>query len=108
MSSTGHPGARLPHCSSALLLVPCTAGFGLQLRLALVVLAVFPLVVGATELQKRYLEAAHARAATQIAGAAVANLCMVVAAHGHVEAELAGHTLRREAQTRRLGPAWLD
>ncbi|RCV32368.1 hypothetical protein SETIT_6G253500v2 [Setaria italica] len=71
--------------NSALLLVACTAGFVLQWRLALVLLAVFPLVVGATVLQKMFmkgfsgdLEAAHARA-TQIAGEAVANLRTVAA-----------------------------
>jgi len=71
--------------NSALMLVACTAGFVLQWRLALVLLAVFPLVVGATVLQKMFmkgfsgdLEAAHARA-TQIAGEAVANLRTVAA-----------------------------
>nr|CAB3483843.1 unnamed protein product [Digitaria exilis] len=71
--------------NSALLLVACTAGFVLQWRLALVLLAVFPLVVAATVLQKMFLkgfsgdlEAAHARA-TQIAGEAVANLRTVAA-----------------------------
>lgn len=39
--------------NSALLLVACTAGFILQWRLALVLIAVFPLVVGATILQVR-------------------------------------------------------
>jgi ATP-binding cassette, subfamily B (MDR/TAP), member 1 len=37
--------------NSALMLVACTAGFILQWRLALVLIAVFPLVVGATVLQ---------------------------------------------------------
>jgi len=71
--------------NSALLLVACTAGFVLQWRLALVLLAVFPLVVAATVLQKMFLqgfsgdlEAAHSRA-TQIAGEAVANLRTVAA-----------------------------
>ncbi|KAL6662036.1 hypothetical protein ACP70R_001420 [Stipagrostis hirtigluma subsp. patula] len=71
--------------NSALMLVACTAGFVLQWRLALVLLAVFPLVVGATVLQKMFmkgfsgdLEAAHARA-TQIAGEAVANVRTVAA-----------------------------
>ncbi|WVZ91622.1 hypothetical protein U9M48_037768 [Paspalum notatum var. saurae] len=71
--------------NSALMLVACAAGFALQWRLAMVLLAVFPLVVGATVLQKMFmkgfsgdLEAAHARA-TQIAGEAVANLRTVAA-----------------------------
>jgi ATP-binding cassette, subfamily B (MDR/TAP), member 1 len=71
--------------NSALLLVACTAGFVLQWRLAMVLLAVFPLVVAATVLQKMFmkgfsgdLEAAHARA-TQIAGEAVANVRTVAA-----------------------------
>uniref|UniRef100_A0ACD5ZP59 Uncharacterized protein n=1 Tax=Avena sativa TaxID=4498 RepID=A0ACD5ZP59_AVESA len=71
--------------NSALMLVACTAGFVLQWRLALVLLAVFPLVVGATVLQKMFmkgfsgdLEGAHARA-TQIAGEAVANMRTVAA-----------------------------
>uniref|UniRef100_M8CEX9 ABC transporter B family member 1 n=1 Tax=Aegilops tauschii TaxID=37682 RepID=M8CEX9_AEGTA len=71
--------------NSALMLVACTAGFVLQWRLALVLLAVFPLVVGATVLQKMFmkgfsgdLEAAHAKA-TQIAGEAVANVRTVAA-----------------------------
>ncbi|KAF0900853.1 hypothetical protein E2562_035488 [Oryza meyeriana var. granulata] len=71
--------------NSALMLVACTAGFVLQWRLALVLLAVFPLVVGATVLQKMFLkgfsgdlERAHARA-TQIAGEAVANVRTVAA-----------------------------
>uniref|UniRef100_A0A0D9XAZ8 ABC transporter B family member 1 n=1 Tax=Leersia perrieri TaxID=77586 RepID=A0A0D9XAZ8_9ORYZ len=76
--------------NSALMLVACTAGFVLQWRLALVLLAVFPLVVGATVLQKMFLkgfsgdlERAHARA-TQIAGEAVANV-RTVAAFGSEE-----------------------
>uniref|UniRef100_A0A0E0LY19 Uncharacterized protein n=1 Tax=Oryza punctata TaxID=4537 RepID=A0A0E0LY19_ORYPU len=80
--------------NSALMLVACTAGFVLQWRLALVLLAVFPLVVGATVLQKMFLkgfsgdlERAHARA-TQIAGEAVANV-RTVAAFGS-EAKIAG------------------
>ncbi|XP_010234205.1 ABC transporter B family member 1 [Brachypodium distachyon] len=71
--------------NSALMLVACTAGFVLQWRLALVLLAVFPLVVAATVLQKMFmkgfsgdLEGAHARA-TQIAGEAVANVRTVAA-----------------------------
>ncbi|CAO2186505.1 unnamed protein product [Urochloa humidicola] len=71
--------------NTALMVVACTAGLVLQWRLALVLLAVFPLVVGATVLQKMFmkgfsgdLEAAHARA-TQIAGEAVANLRTVAA-----------------------------
>ncbi|KAL5220578.1 hypothetical protein ABZP36_025291 [Zizania latifolia] len=71
--------------NSALMLIACTAGFVLQWRLALVLLAVFPLVVGATVLQKMFLkgfsgdlERAHARA-TQIAGEAVANVRTVAA-----------------------------
>ncbi|CAD6265116.1 unnamed protein product [Miscanthus lutarioriparius] len=91
--------------NSALMLVACTAGFVLQWRLALVLLAVFPLVVGATVLQKMFmkgfgdLEAAHARA-TQIAGEAVANLRTVAAFNaerkitGLFEANLCG-PLRR-------------
>ncbi|KAG0490076.1 hypothetical protein HPP92_006939 [Vanilla planifolia] len=69
----------------ALLLVACTAGFILQWRLALVLIAVFPVVVAATVLQKMFLkgfsgdlEAAHAKA-TQIAGEAVANVRTVAA-----------------------------
>jgi hypothetical protein len=61
--------------NSTLLLVACTAGLVLQWRLALLLLAVFPLVVAATVLQKMFikgfsgdLEAAHART-TQIATA---------------------------------------
>jgi ATP-binding cassette subfamily B (MDR/TAP) protein 1 len=71
--------------NSALMLVAFTAGFILQWRLALVLLGVFPLVVGATVLQKMFmkgfsgdLEGAHARA-TQIAGEAVANVRTVAA-----------------------------
>ncbi|KAF9596368.1 hypothetical protein IFM89_009716 [Coptis chinensis] len=71
--------------NSALLLVACTAGFVLQWRLALVLIAVFPVVVAATVLQKMFmkgfsgdLEAAHAKA-TQIAGEAVANVRTVAA-----------------------------
>lgn len=37
--------------NSALMVVACTVGFALQWRLALVLLAVFPLVVAATVLQ---------------------------------------------------------
>ncbi|CAI8602482.1 unnamed protein product [Vicia faba] len=65
--------------NTALMLVACTAGFVLQWRLALVLVAVFPVVVAATVLQKMFmsgfsgdLEAAHAKA-TQLAGEAIAN-----------------------------------
>ncbi|XP_071910581.1 ABC transporter B family member 1-like [Coffea arabica] len=71
--------------NSALMLVACTAGFVLQWRLALVLVAVFPVVVAATVLQKMFmkgfsgdLEAAHAKG-TQLAGEAVANLRTVAA-----------------------------
>ncbi|KAL1819538.1 hypothetical protein ACET3Z_014407 [Daucus carota] len=71
--------------NSALLLVACTAGFVLQWRLALVLMAVFPIVVAATVLQKMFmegfsgdLEAIHAKA-TQLAGEAVGNLRTVAA-----------------------------
>ncbi|KAJ6791076.1 PGP1 isoform X1 [Iris pallida] len=71
--------------NSALMLVACTAGFVLQWRLALVLVAVFPIVVAATVLQKMFmkgfsgdLEAAHAKA-TQIAGEAVSNVRTVAA-----------------------------
>lgn len=71
--------------NSALMLVACTAGFVLQWRLALVLVAVFPVVVAATVLQKMFmtgfsgdLEAAHAKA-TQLAGEAVSNLRTVAA-----------------------------
>ncbi|KAI3799535.1 hypothetical protein L1987_34834 [Smallanthus sonchifolius] len=71
--------------NSALMLVACTAGFVLQWRLALVLVAVFPLVVAATVLQKMFmqgfsgdLEGAHAKA-TQLAGEAVANMRTVAA-----------------------------
>lgn len=71
--------------NSALMLVACTAGFVLQWRLALVLIAVFPVVVAATVLQKMFmsgfsgdLEAAHAKA-TQLAGEAVANVRTVAA-----------------------------
>ncbi|XP_008789538.3 LOW QUALITY PROTEIN: ABC transporter B family member 1-like [Phoenix dactylifera] len=71
--------------NSALMLVACTAGFVLQWRLALVLVAVFPVVVAATVLQKMFLkgfsgdlEKAHAKA-TQIAGEAVANVRTVAA-----------------------------
>lgn len=69
----------------ALLLVACGAGFVLEWRLALVLMAVFPVVVAATVLQKMFmtgfsgdLEASHAKA-TQIAGEAVANVRTVAA-----------------------------
>ncbi|KAG1361415.1 ABC transporter B family member 1 [Cocos nucifera] len=71
--------------NSALMLVACTAGFVLQWRLAFVLIAVFPVVVAATVLQKMFmegfsgdLERAHAKA-TQIAGEAVANVRTVAA-----------------------------
>ncbi|KAG9441707.1 hypothetical protein H6P81_017561 [Aristolochia fimbriata] len=71
--------------NSALMLVACTAGFVLQWRLALVLIAVFPVVVAATVLQKMFmqgfsgdLEASHAKA-TQLAGEAVANVRTVAA-----------------------------
>ncbi|KAL8204935.1 hypothetical protein R6Q57_010558 [Mikania cordata] len=71
--------------NSALMLVACTAGFVLQWRLALVLIAVFPVVVAATVLQKMFmegfsgdLEGAHANA-TQLAGEAVANMRTVAA-----------------------------
>ncbi|KAI5665259.1 hypothetical protein M9H77_24582 [Catharanthus roseus] len=71
--------------NSALMLVACTAGFVLQWRLALVLVAVFPVVVAANVLQKMFmkgfsgdLEAAHAKG-TQLAGEAVANLRTVAA-----------------------------
>ncbi|GAB4856643.1 Multidrug resistance protein 1 [Ancistrocladus abbreviatus] len=71
--------------NSALMLVACTAGFVLQWRLALVLIAVFPVVVAATVLQKMFmkgfsgdLEAAHAKA-TQLAGEAVSNIRTVAA-----------------------------
>ncbi|GAB2272304.1 Multidrug resistance protein 1 [Dionaea muscipula] len=71
--------------NSALMLVACTAGFVLQWRLALVLIAVFPVVVAATVLQKIFmtgfsgdLEAAHAKA-TQLAGEAVSNVRTVAA-----------------------------
>ncbi|KAF5205821.1 Abc transporter b family member [Thalictrum thalictroides] len=71
--------------NSALMLVACTAGFVLQWRLALVLVAVFPVVVAATVLQKMFmkgfsgdLEAAHAQS-TQLAAEAVANVRTVAA-----------------------------
>ncbi|GFP90775.1 ABC transporter b family member 1 [Phtheirospermum japonicum] len=71
--------------NSALMLVACSAGFVLEWRLALVLVAVFPVVVAATVLQKMFLtgfsgdlEAAHAKA-TQLAGEAVANVRTVAA-----------------------------
>ncbi|KAL8168297.1 hypothetical protein V2J09_009796 [Rumex salicifolius] len=75
----------------ALMLVACTAGFVLQWRLALVLIAVFPVVVAATVLQKMFmkgfsgdLEAAHAKA-TQLAGEAVSNLRTVAAFNSEVK-----------------------
>ncbi|GAB2300622.1 Multidrug resistance protein 1 [Dionaea muscipula] len=80
--------------NSALLLVACTAGFVLQWRLALVLIAVFPVVVAATVLQKMFmkgfsgdLEAAHAKA-TQLAGEAVSNVRTVAAFNS--EAKIVG------------------
>ncbi|XP_076950101.1 ABC transporter B family member 1-like [Bidens hawaiensis] len=71
--------------NSALMLVACTAGFVLQWRLALVLVAVFPVVVAATVLQKMFmqgfsgdLEGSHVKA-TQLAGEAVANMRTVAA-----------------------------
>ncbi|KAL8259643.1 hypothetical protein R6Q59_027596 [Mikania micrantha] len=71
--------------NSALMLVACTAGFVLQWRLALVLVAVFPVVVAATVLQKMFmqgfsgdLEGAHLKA-TQLAGEAVTNVRTVAA-----------------------------
>ncbi|KAI5399571.1 Multidrug resistance protein 1 [Lathyrus oleraceus] len=71
--------------NTAPMLVACTAGFVLQWRLALVLIAVFPVVVAATVLQKMFmtgfsgdLEAAHAKA-TQLAGEAIANVRTVAA-----------------------------
>ncbi|KAK7285015.1 hypothetical protein RJT34_19771 [Clitoria ternatea] len=71
--------------NTALMLVACTAGFVLQWRLALVLIAVFPVVVAATVLQKMFmtgfsgdLEASHAKA-TQLAGEAIANVRTVAA-----------------------------
>ncbi|XP_059667590.1 ABC transporter B family member 1-like [Cornus florida] len=71
--------------NSALMLVACTVGFVLQWRLALVLVAVFPVVVAATVLQKMFmtgfsgdLEAAHAKG-TQLAAEAVANVRTVAA-----------------------------
>ncbi|KAH9602585.1 hypothetical protein KSS87_017648 [Heliosperma pusillum] len=78
----------------ALLLVACTAGFVLQWRLALLLIAVFPVVVAATVLQKMFLkgfsgdlEAAHAKA-TQLAGEAVSNVRTVAAFNS--EAKIVG------------------
>ncbi|KAK9126626.1 hypothetical protein Scep_015472 [Stephania cephalantha] len=80
--------------NSALMLVACTAGFVLQWRLALVLLAVFPIVVAATVLQKMFLkgfsgdlEAAHAKS-TQLAAEAVANVRTVAAFNS--EAKIVG------------------
>ncbi|KAL5717003.1 ABC-type xenobiotic transporter [Ranunculus cassubicifolius] len=71
--------------NSALMLVSCTAGFILQWRLALVLVAVFPVVVAATVLQKMFmkgfsgdLEAAHAKS-TQLAAEAITNVRTVAA-----------------------------
>ncbi|CBI30138.3 unnamed protein product, partial [Vitis vinifera] len=80
--------------NSALMLVACTAGFVLQWRLALVLIAVFPVVVAATVLQKMFmqgfsgdLEGAHAKA-TQLAGEAIANVRTVAAFNS--EAKIVG------------------
>ncbi|CAO2824302.1 unnamed protein product [Amaranthus hypochondriacus] len=77
--------------NSALMLVACTAGFVLQWRLALVLIAVFPVVVAATVLQKMFLkgfsgdlEAAHGKA-TQLAGEAVSNVRTVAAFNSEVK-----------------------
>ncbi|KAH9671329.1 ABC transporter B family member 1 [Citrus sinensis] len=71
--------------NTALMLVACTAGFVLQWRLALVLIAVFPVVVAATVLQKMFMkgfsgdmEAAHSKA-TQLAGEAIGNVRTVAA-----------------------------
>ncbi|RZC77282.1 hypothetical protein C5167_001436 [Papaver somniferum] len=71
--------------NSALMLVASLTGFVLQWRLALLLLAVFPVVVAATVLQKMFmkgfsgdLEAAHAKS-TQLAAEAVANVRTVAA-----------------------------
>lgn len=71
--------------NSALMLVACTIGFALQWRLALVLIAVFPIVVAATLLQKMFmtgfggdLEGNHAKA-SMIAGEAVSNVRTVQA-----------------------------
>ncbi|GAB2264092.1 hypothetical protein Droror1_Dr00026226 [Drosera rotundifolia] len=71
--------------NASLLIVACTAGFVLQWRLALVLLAVFPVVVAATVLQKVFMtgfsgdmEAAHSKA-TQLAGESVSNIRTVAA-----------------------------
>lgn len=80
--------------NTALMLVACTAGFVLQWRLALVLIAVFPVVVAATVLQKMFmtgfsgdLEASHAKA-TQLAGEAIANVRTVAAFNS--EAQIVG------------------
>ncbi|KAI3974777.1 hypothetical protein MKX01_028037 [Papaver californicum] len=71
--------------NSSLMLVACTAGFVLEWRLALLLIAVFPVVVAATVLQKMSmkgfsgdLEGSHAKA-TQLAGEAVSNVRTVAA-----------------------------
>ncbi|GJX74407.1 ABC transporter B family member 1 [Tanacetum coccineum] len=77
--------------NSALMLVACTAGFVLQWRLALVLVAVFPVVVAATVLQKMFmegfsgdLEKSHAKA-THLAGEAVGNMRTVAAFNSESE-----------------------
>ncbi|XP_058083871.1 ABC transporter B family member 1 [Magnolia sinica] len=92
--------------NSALMLVACTAGFVLQWRLALVLVAVFPIVVAATVLQKMFLkgfsgdlEATHAKA-TQLASEAVANVRTVAAFNS--ESKIVGlFTSNLEAPLRR-------
>ncbi|KAH9734967.1 ABC transporter B family member 1 [Citrus sinensis] len=68
--------------NTALMLVACTAGFVLQWRLALVLIAVFPVVVAATKMfMKGFsgdMEAAHSKA-TQLAGEAIGNVRTVAA-----------------------------
>nr|GEV47445.1 ABC transporter B family member 1 [Tanacetum cinerariifolium] len=77
--------------NSALMLVACTAGFVLQWRLALVLVAVFPVVVAATVLQKMFmegfsgdLEKSHAKA-THLAGEAAGNMRTVAAFNSESE-----------------------
>ncbi|KAH9325334.1 hypothetical protein KI387_005512, partial [Taxus chinensis] len=71
--------------NSALILVACAIGFALQWRLALVLIAVFPVVVAANLLEKMFmkgfggdLEGNHAKA-SMIAGEAVGNVRTVQA-----------------------------
>ncbi|CAN6487128.1 unnamed protein product [Victoria cruziana] len=87
--------------NSALMIFACTAGFVLEWRLALVLVAVFPIVVAATVLQKMFmkgfsgdLEDAHA-ASTQIAGEAVSNVRTVAAFNSEAKiVSLFGSNLR--------------